>query len=132
MRITICQRDGVVYEHELAHAWARAALDDEDRAAFMAARGHTVWNDHDVPWNERATEDLAMIIQQGLAGLPLPPVLGDEWTSRMQAFEMMTGRVPPVLDVWLSERSVPCSSRPTPASRLLPDVGGRRCDAPWG
>ena len=125
--MSVCSGMDVTYEHELAHAWARWNLDPSERDAFMERRGHLAWNDHDLPWNERATEDLAVIVQQGVAGLPLPPVLGREWTARMDAYELVTGRIAPVLVDWLQARAVPCHDRPTPLSRAVPDTDGRIC-----
>ncbi len=66
-------------------------MTDDARARFMELRGYTVWSDHEVPWNQRGVEDAAFVIQQGLGGLPLPPVLSDELVSRLDAFQLLTG-----------------------------------------
>lgn len=99
--ISICD-DGIdaVYEHELAHAWERATLTDDVRQAFMEARGSTSWADHSTPWNQRGVEGVAFVIQQGLGGSPLPPVLSPEHRSRLNAFELLTGRPAPRLIEW--------------------------------
>lgn len=91
-RISICPTELVtVYEHELAHAWERANLTDAQRQTFMEMRGYDVWNDKSVPWRERGMEGAAVIIQQGVNGLPLPPALSDEAMSRLAAFQLLTG-----------------------------------------
>jgi hypothetical protein len=126
-RISICSHLDFVYEHELAHAWERATMTDESRQAFMELRGLTVWADSVVPWKERGLEVVAFIIQQGLAGLPLPPVLSAEGLSRMKAFELLTGRPAPLLVEWVRTRGIACDDRPTTLSRALPDQAGHRC-----
>ena len=89
--ISICSEAGSVYEHELAHAWEAATLNEKLRAEIMALRGYTVWSDHTVPWNERGVEDAVFIIQQGLGGLPLRPNLFDEQCSRLVVFGLIAG-----------------------------------------
>src|SRR5512134_2896532 len=44
-RIDVCSDLDFVVPHELAHAWAAANLDDDDRARYVAARGLTNWAD---------------------------------------------------------------------------------------
>jgi hypothetical protein len=127
-QIQICSSDAeFVYEHELAHAWVTANVTDVQRFAFMDLRGLENWADGDVPWNQRGTEWAAVVIQQGVSGLPLPPVLSNEAWSRLQSFELLTGRVAPVLVNWIKERGVRCSDRPTDLSRQIADVTGRLC-----
>lgn len=127
-QIQICSSDvEFVYEHELAHAWVTANVTDAQRFAFMDLRGLENWADGDVPWNQRGTEWAAVVIQQGVSGLPLPPVLSNEARSRLQSFELLTGRVAPVLVNWIKERGVRCSDRPTDLSRQIADVTGRLC-----
>lgn len=127
MTIAICSSVESVYEHELAHAWERTNLTDDRRAAFMTLRGYDSWSDPQLPWNERGSEGAAFVIQQGLATLPLPPALGDELTSRMVAFELLTEVPAPRLEAWMSGRSVRCHNRPTPLSRGLADSSGLVC-----
>jgi len=102
-RISICSDLDAVYEHELAHAWAAANLTNSGREDFMNMRGYEVWSDNDFAWNERGTEGAALIIQQGLSGLPLPPALSDETLSRLAAFELLTGVADPRLAQWETE-----------------------------
>lgn len=127
MTISICSTVESVYEHELAHAWERTNLTDALRTAFMTLRGYDVWSDPEVPWNERGAEGAAFVIQQGMATLPLPPALGDEFTSRMQAFELLTGVPAPRLTAWMADRSVPCHERPTPLSMRVADADRMVC-----
>lgn len=126
--IRICSSDiASVYEHELAHAWVAANIDDAQKSAFMNLRDLEHWADRDVPWNQRGTEWAAVVIQQGLSGLPLPPALSDEAKSRLESFELLTGMVAPVLVQWITVRDVPCSDRPTGLSQPIADVTGRNC-----
>jgi hypothetical protein len=100
-RISICDGNaGWVYEHELAHAWERANLDDEVRQRFMELRGFSVWTGSHVSWNHRGAEGVALIVQQGLSGLPLPPALSDDQRSRLEAYRLVTGQPDPRLDDW--------------------------------
>jgi hypothetical protein len=108
-------------------AEVNANVTDAQRVAFMDLRGLKNWGDRDTPWNQRGTEWAAVVMQQGLSGLPLPPVLSNEARSRLQAFELLTGRVAPVLVNWIRERGVRCSDRPTGLSRQIADVTGRSC-----
>jgi hypothetical protein len=126
-RITICSQLDWVYEHELAHAWERANLTDAQRQRFTVFRGLPTWSDQNYDWNQRGVEAAAFVIQQGLAGLPIPPAMGDEVVSRLQAYELLTGRVAPRLVAWLAQREVSCSERPTQLSLQVPDISGRIC-----
>lgn len=105
-RIRFCSALEFVYEHELAHAWERANLTDEARVEFMALHGFSAWADKTVPWNERAVEWVAVVVQQGLAGLPLPPVLSREHERRILAFELLTGKPAPLFVEWCDVRTV--------------------------
>ena len=126
--ITICSDEiDTVYEHELAHAWDRANLSDFQRQAFMKFRQLTVWSSGESAWNDRGLEWVAIVIQQGLSGLPLPPVLGDETISRLKAYEMLTGGIAPKLSGWLALREIPCAHRPTGLSLEVPDLSGHAC-----
>jgi len=95
----------------------------------MNLRGLEHWADQDVPWNRRGTEWAAVVIQQGLNGLPLPPALSNETKSRLDSFELLTGKVAPVLTEWIAERDVPCPDRPTDLSRPITDATGRTCES---
>lgn len=118
-----------VYEHELAHAWELAHVTDAQRQAFMRMLGYTSWSARDLPWSERGVEGAASVIERGVAGLPLPPVLGVKEVSRMRAYELLTGRPAPVLVEWLQAREVPCPKRPTMLSATVEDGSGRTCTA---
>jgi hypothetical protein len=113
-----------VYEHELAHAWEAGSMTNELRSAFMDLRGYTDWSGSDMPGNERGIEGVAFVIQQGLAGLPLPPALGTEAISRLEAFELLTGQPAPRLVEWVEATEIPRDERPTALSRALPDWHG--------
>ena len=126
-QIRICSEITSVVAHELAHAWIAANVDGRQRSAFMNLRGLEHWADRDVPWNERGTEWAAVTLQQGLKGLPLPPVLSNEAKSRLAAFELLTGGIAPVLVEWIRKNDVPCSDRPTDLSRSITDATGRSC-----
>ncbi|HSJ82724.1 MAG TPA: hypothetical protein VLA91_02775 [Acidimicrobiia bacterium] len=104
--IKICSELGSVFEHELAHAWELSNLSDETRQQFMELRGYETWADKSVPWNERGVEGVALIIQQGLAGFPLPPYLSREHQSRVEAFELLTGQESPQLLEWCSRQDL--------------------------
>lgn len=126
--IHICPTEvDAVYEHELAHAWELAHVTDAQRQAFMRMRGFESWSDRELPWNERGVEGAASVIQRGVAGLPLPPVLGKEEVSRMRAYELLTGRPAPVLVEWVQAKEVPCLKRPTMLSATVEDASGRTC-----
>lgn len=125
--ISVCSDSDAVYEHELAHAWERASLTDEQREAFMELREYEVWSSADVPWNERGVEGVAFVIQQGLSNVPLSPVLSEEARSRMQAYEFLTGSPAPRLVRWLADRTVDCPDRPTVLSLDIADTTGRTC-----
>lgn len=129
-RIHICPTEiDAVYEHELAHAWELANVTDTQRHTFMRMLGYTSWSDRDLPWGERGVEGAASVIERGVAGLPLPPVLGREEMSRMRAYELLTGRPAPVLVEWIRAKEVPCQRRPTMLSGIVEDAAGRTCTA---
>jgi hypothetical protein len=48
--------------HELAHAWADANLDQEERDAFVRLRDLASWNSKAVPWASRGFEQAAEVI----------------------------------------------------------------------
>lgn len=130
MRVTVCSVDAEwVYVHELAHAWEYANVSDDQRRAFLDLRGLAEWRDRLAPWNERGVEWAAVVIQQGLTGLPLPPALSYEMVSRLEGFEILTGRVAPTLVAWVEAHEVPCGDRPTVASRSVADANGLTCES---
>lgn len=125
--ISICSTIDSVYEHELAHAWERTTLTDGVRASFMRLGGYLSWSDRDTPWNERGVEGVAVVIQQGLAGLPLAPSLGRKARRDLQLFELLTGTPAPRLVEWMADNRVACDDRPTTLSRITPDADGTVC-----
>lgn len=127
-QVWICSDDvESVISHELAHAWERGSVGETLRQTFMEQNGYTVWRSQAVPWNERAVEGIALVIQQGVSGLPLPPILGRDAAKRLLAFELLTGQPDPRLHDWLRNREVDCSDRPTPLSETIADRSGRTC-----
>ena len=92
-----------VYEHELAHAWIAHNVTDGQRQAFMDLSSYETWNDRSYPWNERGSEGAAVVIQQGVAGLPLPPVLSDR-TERVhvEGYRLLVGAPSPRFTDWLA------------------------------
>ncbi len=66
----MCSRSLRTMLHELAHAWARHNLTDEEREAFTALRGLDSWNGKDEEWEDRATEHAAEIIAWALLDNP--------------------------------------------------------------
>lgn len=112
--ISFCSDEiDVVYEHELAHAWAAASLTDSQRSHFMQRNGLATWSDRDVPWNDRATERVAVIIQQGVSGLPLPPSMNEEVLRSVREFERLTGSPDPRMIEWSWQYS---AARPVTAT----------------
>ena len=75
LRIDVCNSHRLIVLHELARAWDHANLNQEKREAFMVMRGFDVWNDHDVPWKERAVEHLAEILVWGLHERGIPDAI---------------------------------------------------------
>ena len=116
-----------VYEHELAHAWESVNLTDAQRSEFMQLYGYSSWSSKEVAWRDRGIEGVAFVIQRGVAGMPLPPVPGGDEKSRMQAYELLTGRPAPVMIEWLEGREVSCLNRPTTLSLTVEDGIGRTC-----
>lgn len=101
--IHICSESvEIVYEHELAHAWVAHNLTDQQRRDFMKIAGYETWNDKSYPWNERGTEAAARVIQQGISGLPLPPVLSDKAKQlHVEGYQLLTGVPSPQYVAWL-------------------------------
>ncbi len=105
--VIICNANRETLVHELAHAWVEANVSAELKADFMAQRGLEVWNDHEVPWSERATEHAAEVVAWGVEEesrlipwvepdgtrifrlLTIPDSTPDELLA---AYQMLTGR----------------------------------------
>lgn len=127
-RISICTMEiASIVDHELAHAWIEANVTSAERDAFLALRDLDGWLDADVPWNQRGGEWAAVVVQQGVSGLPLPPTLSDEHRLRLEGYELLSSRPAPRLVEWIAQREVSCEDRPTPLSRDLPDGSGQTC-----
>ena len=99
-RIDICvgghsQRREILL-HELAHAWVSEHIDDAGRQSFLELRGLDIWNDGSVPWEERGTEQAAMIIAWGLGeGCTIPKdLVGEDVSTLATGFQFLTGRQP--------------------------------------
>lgn len=95
-----------VYEHELAHAWISHNVSAQKRQAFMDLGSYETWSDNSYSWNERGTEWAAVVIQQGISGLPLPPVLSDK-TRRLHVdgYQLLVGDPSPRFIAWLETYS---------------------------
>jgi hypothetical protein len=95
-----------VYEHELAHAWIAHNLSARQRQAFMDLAAYETWSDTSYPWNQRGVEGAAVVIQQGLSGLALPPVLSDK-TERLHVdgYQLLVGDRSPRFTAWLDTYS---------------------------
>jgi hypothetical protein len=101
--IHICSESvAIVYEHELSHAWVALNVTERRRQAFMDLAGYETWNDQGSPWNERGSEGAALVIQQGISGLPLPPVLAEKTrTLHVEGYKLLTGVASPRYVAWL-------------------------------
>lgn len=82
--------------HEIAHAWVSEHIDDSGRQSFLQLRGLDSWNDGSVLWEERGTEQAAMIIAWGLGeDCAIPEDLaGDDTSTLATGFQFLTGRQP--------------------------------------
>ena len=84
--------------HELAHAWADLHLTDQQRRAFVEARGAATWRNRESAWEDRATEHAAEIIAWAIADSPYYPHTGladRSCDSFMDGYRMLTGSPPP-------------------------------------
>lgn len=104
-RIEACT--SAVYLHELAHAWDRWNLTDDDRRKVMDLLGFSSWSGKDIPWAERGEEGLAQllarVLRQGVNNHPRPEQLLD-----FEHFETITGVAAPIIQVTGSSASPPC------------------------
>lgn len=82
--------------HELAHAWTRAHLTDDARAAFTLVRGLATWSDESADWKDRGIEQAAEIMAWGLGdGTMMPMISGDRDPAALaDAFQVLTGADP--------------------------------------
>ncbi len=92
-RVTLCEGYAAfVPTHELAHAWIDVRATAETRQAFMDLRGWDEWAEAGVSWQERAFEDAAFVVQQGV-DLPASDRVSAELLNRAAAFTALTGVV---------------------------------------
>ena len=72
----------------------------------MELGSYETWSDKSYPWNERGTEWAAVVIQQGISGLPLPPVLSGK-TKRLHVdgYQLLVGEPSPRFVAWLDTYS---------------------------
>jgi hypothetical protein len=82
--------------HELAHAWSFELLDEDTRAAFIAHRELSSWDDRDVNWWLRGQEQVAEIVAWGLMDDPFRSAYlnSERCADLAAAFEMLTGTAP--------------------------------------
>lgn len=92
--VHVCSDLEFVLTHELGHAWVATHLDDADREAYVAFRGLAGWNDRDLDWMERGTEDAAYVLQQVLM-TEHPRLDTARWQERSAAYQQLTGSPPP-------------------------------------
>ena len=88
-RIDMCHRLPMFVVHELAHAWAALAMDDDDRDRAMQRWGLTAWNDHDHEWSDRGTERVAQTVTYTL--ITEGKALNDHVADYICSYEAITG-----------------------------------------
>jgi len=89
--------DTVLFLHEMAHAWDRAALTDARRAAFAEMRGVTQWWQDGVhDWDELGAEHAAEVVTWGLRDTPMQVItIPDADCDSLEAgYVALTGRPP--------------------------------------
>ncbi len=105
-QVHVCVKEEGLYQqrtllHELAHAWADQNLSIEKRLVFMDLRDTTSWNDPQVEWKHRGSEQLAEIVAWGLLEIPTTPfkIPNHECENLSEAFELAVGEPVPRTDV---------------------------------
>jgi len=86
-----------LFLHELAHAWERKGVSDEQRSEFLRLRGLTEWrNDDPERWHERGAEHAAEIMVWGLMDRPISiaTLEHDSCAELRAAYEVLTGQAP--------------------------------------
>ena len=93
--------------HEIAHGWIDAVVPDDVRARFLDVRGLETWNDWDVPWDDRGSEQAAEIVAWAVGdqadGIRAPSFPGNSRAELAEAYRSLTGRPLPALepsDLW--------------------------------
>jgi hypothetical protein len=82
--------------HELAHAWQRAILDDEDRQRLLLVLDAEAWSTSDLAWEDRGSERFAETIVWGLYDQLRRPTLIDASCAELHAdFLFITGHPAP-------------------------------------
>lgn len=85
--------------HEMAHGWLNANLSEIDRARFLDLRGLRVWNDPEVPWDERGFEQAAEIMAWALGdqgdGILRPSFPDNSIGELRAAYGLLTGHALP-------------------------------------
>src|SRR3954454_14975720 len=88
--------------HEIAHAWIDAAVADDVRARFLDVRGLGTWNDWDLPWDERGSEQSAEIVAWAVGdqadGIWAPSFPNNSRPELAVAYRSLTGRSLPRLE----------------------------------
>jgi hypothetical protein len=85
--------------HELAHAWMRTHLDDDDRAEIVDMTGSSSWNDHDDPWARRGVEWGAEAVRWGILrdpGTTIVKLDSPDCATLSGVYEAVTGVAPPL------------------------------------
>ena len=95
--------------HEIAHAWIDAVVPDDVRARFVTLRGLATWNDWDVPWDDRGSEQAAEIVAWAVGdqadGIRAPSFPENTRPELAIAYRALTGRALPHLrpsELWIS------------------------------
>jgi hypothetical protein len=82
--------------HEMAHAWIDAHVSAGLEERFLRLRQLEVWNDHDVEWEQRGSEQAAEIVEWALAGQPtgteLPSIPDRDPSQLAEGYELLTGQ----------------------------------------
>jgi hypothetical protein len=88
--------------HELAHSWIETTLPAEVRERFLELRGLRTWNDPDVSWDERGSEQSAEILAWAIGdqddGIRAPSFPENSRPELAAAYRFLTGRPLPQLD----------------------------------
>ena len=95
--IDLCREGEALVLHELAHAWARHVLSNDDRAAFTLRTGLPTWKSHSQPHGLRASEVAAEAIAFGLRAEPLSDDEARRALTNLEHFQVLTGFEPPRL-----------------------------------
>lgn len=99
-RIDLCNVDGPVIRHELAHVWEYHNASEADRRRYMALIEAETWNDLDSPAPARAQERAAWLIAWGVEERPLQQHLAGYHAADLEKFEILTGRASPRIRHW--------------------------------